>query len=70
MLLTPRLKGTSTRLKLDVASEDMGKVGRGCCWGPAIVLDRTTGKAYRIYPASCGLPECWCDALAVELVEN
>lgn len=63
--LTPRLLD-GTRLDLDVSDAEAGMIRRGPGW-KATVTDRRTGKRYRVVSAPCGLPHCYCDAIAVLL---
>ncbi len=62
---TPRTP-ENERLKLSLSEEDKARVlrrGRG----PGrigIITDLTTNKRYDCYGASCGIPECYCDAIA------
>ncbi|HYR88506.1 MAG TPA: hypothetical protein VE422_30785 [Terriglobia bacterium] len=34
-----------------------------------VVEDKKTGKRYRVYGASCGLPRCRCDARIKSITE-
>jgi len=67
-LYTPHLKD-GTRLRLRLSDEDSLRMmmhGRRRGF-KGQVTDTLTGKVYRIYGASCGLPHCMCDAIAVEV---
>lgn len=68
LLFTPRTpKGV--RLALKLSNDDRSKMllaGRNLSV-KGEVTDLNTGKRYRITGASCGSPECNCDAVAVEI---
>ena len=70
VLLTPRMIRTGERLHLNVSKEDLAKVGRGRNWPRAIVTDLDTGQSYKVRPASCGSPNCFCDAIAEPIAKN
>ena len=63
-IVTPRIG--NLRLKLDVSNDDLVKIKRGRGW-KAIITDRKTGKMYRLRAASCGVADCYCDAIATEI---
>jgi len=65
-LLTPVLKGTGHRLTLKISKSEHRKITRGPGF-KATVTDLLTGKRYRIFGRSCGLPNCFCDAKAIEV---
>lgn len=70
MMITPRIARSKrnihaperNRVKMSVASDTF--VGRGPDWESECV-DLNTGNHYKLYPAPCGIPECYCDAIAV-----
>lgn len=67
-VFTPRMKlegGGETRLTLHLNDEDYGKLGRGRGWS-ATVRNLDDGKVYKVRAASCGIPNCFCDAIAKE----
>jgi len=66
-LFTPRIKTGNSwiRLKMELNSEDITKIGRGHNWS-AIVTNQKSGKMYHAKAASCGLPRCFCDAIVTE----
>jgi hypothetical protein len=65
-LLTPKL-ADGTRLRLDVSDEDRAAVAQLERGQKATVTDRATGMRYRVLPAPCPLPHCYCDAVAIPL---
>lgn len=67
-MITPRLRN-GKRLHFYVSPEDFAKVGRGGDW-TATVTNLDTGQKYELRGASCGFPECKCDAIAVPVKEK
>jgi hypothetical protein len=66
--VTPR-DLADNRMRLEVSENDYGKLVRGRVWA-AEMTDIPTGRKYRLYPADCGQANCFCDAIAVEVVPN
>ncbi len=65
-LFTPRDKFTGERYRMKLSVEDRWLPSRGLgCRGT--VTDLLTGKRWKVYGASCGLPNCQCDAVVVEV---
>lgn len=62
--ITPRLRGSGERITIPVSQEDYRKVRRGSSWR-ATVTDLDTGRQYVLRGASCGSPNCFCDAIAM-----
>jgi hypothetical protein len=60
-LLTPKVNGKRVRMQVSQADSDKVTRGPGC---KGTVTDKKTGKKYRVYGASCGMPHCYCDATA------
>jgi hypothetical protein len=67
-IVTPR-DTLNNRLRLEVAENDYKKLGRGRGWD-AEMTDIPTGRKYKLCAASCGHSNCFCDAIAVEVVAN
>lgn len=69
-MLTPRVKIGNRwyRLTLHVSDEDEAKVGRGKGWSAEVEENSGIGigRKWLIKAASCGLDNCYCDAIAVE----
>jgi hypothetical protein len=66
--VTPR-STSDNRLRLEVSKNDYGKLGRGRGW-EAEMTDIPAGRKYKLYAAACGHPNCFCDAIAVEVLPN
>jgi hypothetical protein len=66
--VTPR-STSDNRLRLEVSEVDHGKLERGRGW-EAEMTDIPSGRKYKLYAAACGHPNCFCDAIAVEIVPN
>jgi hypothetical protein len=66
--VTPRDLGDN-RMRLEVSESDYGKLVRGRIWA-AEMTEIPTGRRYKLYPAACGQPNCFCDAIAVEMVPD
>jgi hypothetical protein len=69
-MLTPRVKINNRwyRLTLHVSAEDEALIGRGKGWS-AVVEENSgigIGRKWKIKAASCGMENCFCDAIAVE----
>jgi hypothetical protein len=66
---TPR-KGANTtdRYELTISSEDNAKMVRGEEWA-AIMTDIPSGQEYSVSGAPCGIPTCYCDAVATSVIE-
>ena len=47
----------------DSAAEAFAKLHRGRSW-TGVFTDRRTGRRFRAWGASCGSPNCRCDAIA------
>lgn len=60
---TPIDRQTYERLELRIAKQN---IPRGRRW-QRFVIDLNTGKRYRAWSKSCGLPGCLCDAFVEEL---
>ena len=66
MILTPYVNShTNRRARLDVSDTDAKKTVRGTRW-TATVIDRRTGKKYKLRDAACGSPHCHCAAVIVK----
>jgi hypothetical protein len=70
-MLTPKVRIGNRwyRLTLHVSSEDEALIGRGKGWS-AIVEENSgigRGRKWRVKAASCGMENCFCDAIAVEI---
>lgn len=57
-LFTPTLNGQ--RVKLENVTWIEGHIRRGR--GKYGVIETESGKRYEVYGASCGIPNCMCDA--------
>jgi hypothetical protein len=68
MRFTPRLPDSDERADMDLSAEDFAKLKRGESW-EAEVTDLTSGNAFLVRGATCGLPECFCDAEIVRAIE-
>jgi len=66
--VTPREK-SGNRLRLEVSESDCKKLNRGRGW-EAEMTEIPTGRRYALYAASCGHHDCYCDAIAVEVLPN
>lgn len=55
------------RVFMQISYEDSLKVTRGSTKVMGVFTDLKTGKQYKIKGASCGLPNCICDAVGVEV---
>jgi hypothetical protein len=66
-LFTPYMKGDKTgkRATMSLNEIDIKKIKRGRRWS-ATVVDQNTGRKYKVRGASCGLPHCFCAAIAEE----
>jgi hypothetical protein len=60
---TPVHRVTGERLELLVERQELP---RGRKW-TRVMTDLTTGRKYRAWQKSCGLPGCLCDAYVIEL---
>ena len=67
-LFTPRMivDGKWVRLKMQLSETDIKKIRSGGRW-QTTVTDTLTGKRYKARGASCGLPNCYCDAIVKEV---
>lgn len=54
--------------RLDLLIDSTIDIPRGRKWSRTI-LDRKSGKRYRAWSKSCGLPRCLCDAYAEEIAD-
>lgn len=63
MTFTPVERSTGNRLDLTIADRD---IPRGRHW-TRVVRDIPTGRLYRVWQKSCGLPGCLCDAYAEQI---
>jgi len=61
--LTPVDRSTGKRLELIIDNQE---IPRGHPW-TRILVDHRTGKRFRLWQKSCGLPGCLCDAYAEEV---
>ena len=68
MLFTPRNEDGSIRLEMDVEVLSGNPLSRGIGFR-GIVAHKKSGKRYKVYGASCGLPHCQCDAWVKEISE-
>jgi hypothetical protein len=68
-IITPR-KGIASaeRYNLTVSAEDHAKMSRGEQWA-ATMTDIPSGQQYTVSGAPCGIPTCFCDAVATQVVE-
>jgi len=70
-LFTPILKSRhekTYRAKMLISPKDNAKITRGLGYKgivTALFPDRYTGHKFKVYGYACGLPLCYCDALAV-----
>jgi hypothetical protein len=64
-IFTPRLSDGS-RAELSLSEDDYAKIKRGRDW-TAVVTDQRTGATYAVAGAECGLPDCFCDAVVVDV---
>ena len=62
-MFTPVDRRTGTRLNLRIHKRD---IPRGHRW-QRTVHELDTGKTYRAWGKSCGVPGCYCDAYVEEL---
>jgi len=67
-LFTPYMKGDKSgyRAHMQLNEADIAKIKRGRGWR-ATVTDQITGRKYRVRAASCGIPTCFCAAIAEEV---
>lgn len=64
---TPRMRigDGFIRVRMRISETDHNSLGRGRGL-QGIVTDLDTGKRYKVYGASCGLPRCMCDSKITE----
>ncbi len=63
---TPRTP-EGDRLDLRLSDADWSKIKTRTREWRATVTDTVSGKRYNVHGASCGLPACYCDAIAREV---
>lgn len=61
----PRLSD-GTRAEITLSDGDYRKVERGRAW-EATVTDVRTGTRYRVAGAECAIPDCFCDAVVLDV---
>ena len=66
MLFTPQNEDGTERLEMDITVISGDPFARRLGFR-GVVEDRKTGKRYKVYGASCGLPRCQCDARIAEI---
>ena len=62
-IITPRVAKQKLRILLMISDADNEKLTRGLGY-KGVVTDLVTGAKYTVKGASCGLPHCYCDAIA------
>jgi hypothetical protein len=68
--ITPRKGINSTeRYALTVSADDHAKKVRGEQWA-ATMTDIRSGQQYKVRGAPCGIPTCFCDAVATPVVDE
>jgi hypothetical protein len=69
-VFTPKIAGNlSERWALRISPEDAAKMPRGEPWS-AIVTDLQSGQQFSAQSAPCGIPTCYCDAVAEQVAEQ
>ncbi len=66
-LFTPRDKLTGERYRMKLSIRVRAELSDRGLGYRGTVQDRLTGKRWKVYGASCGLPHCQCDAVVVEV---
>ena len=67
-LFTPFVNARSgLRAHMQLSDEDMQKIGRGAPW-EAEVLDKLSGRTYKVRGVPCGL-DCFCAAAIVREIK-
>ena len=64
-IFTPVERTTGLRLGLLIADQH---IPRGRRW-MRIVTDIPSGRRYRVWQKSCGVPRCLCDAYAIAIAK-
>jgi hypothetical protein len=66
-VFTPKIAGNlSERWALTISPEDAAKMPRGERWS-AVVTDLQSGQQFSAQSAPCGIPTCYCDAVAEQV---
>lgn len=69
-IFTPRRHDSHERYRMHLSEKDWQKIGRGKRW-QATIVNLDDGRTFKVAGASCGIPECFCDAIVTkELIDD